>query len=271
MSLTAAETEILNSLPENLKEFAELQINKKVQNYSSNELKSKSGKIIIQYYKDTNTKNVDSKILAAQRDELISAFKGANRDLTIEEAEKAFKMGVAGESGPYFGGCYKSYIQFLNYYRTRPERERSIKMFSEKLGTNKTADKPLISDEERLKINKQGALKCFTEYKKYKSKRMPMFASITFTFLENQGILILSKDEKNEIKTEAEQEYVADLQAKKLSRRISQNTYEQCLLSMAGNPSVKALARKTALYRYFDSLINQGIELETILQQNNNR
>lgn len=264
MSLTIEETKILNSLPENLKEFAELQINKKVSAYRSNELKSKCGTIIIQYYKDTNTKNVDAKILAAQRDELINALKGANKDLTLQEVEKAFKLGVAGESGPYFGGCYKTYVQFLNYYRTRPERERVIKLFLEQT-KSVTSDKPLISEEEKEKILMRGAIGYFNEYKENKTQHLAMFASVSFCFLEKIGVINLTKEEKLNLLKEAESEYVVDLQSKKTKREITQKTYEQVLLAMTGNPSVKAIARKMALYQYFDKLIESNTDLKTII------
>lgn len=88
----------------------------------------------------------DRLILESQTNALINELARFGY-LTPSEVKECFRIGIRGESGPYFGMCAKTYHQFIKHWVEKKERGLAWEAYLDKLKTWRRAEKPTLGKE----------------------------------------------------------------------------------------------------------------------------
>jgi hypothetical protein len=269
MQLTTANQ--VEQLPVSLQSFAKARIgSKQVADLDQSTIKECCLDIITLAFKDLG-QAADFKVLSFQRDCLAQELSNKRFGiLTLPEVQEAFKMGIRGESGPYFGMCPKTYYQFLKYYLERPERVKAMDEFLKLSG--KVAEKPKVSPEEADKILINYACQYFEDYKST-GKLEGMAFRCSEAIKRKLGLrqFVTDKNTQELIKDEAAREYTERLQASQREYKFRGNFSESqkianlLALGFEDNRSYKNLVSQHALKYFFDSLIREGKSLKEVV------
>jgi hypothetical protein len=120
----------------------------------------------------------DSKILEHQTNELFEVIRRSFGSLTIDEVRSAFKRGLDGVYGPYYGMCGKTYTQFLKGFYMNPDRSKAWMEYLNEVEKPKTVEVP-----EHIKVekNRDALIKVYQEYKK--TGKLPQYPLVIFDCL----------------------------------------------------------------------------------------
>lgn len=260
---TLIEKQAFQKLPLNLQEFAGARLEPPVSEINDLNLKDKCLKLIQVSYTEQAQFNTEPEILAHQRNALFDELRTNSKfkELTLSEVKRAFKTGIRGESGPFFGMCAKTYHQFLKHYYEKPERVESMKQYLELMNQENKVE---LTAEEKLKKNKEACVWCFEEYKK--TKQIPNGHYKFYQTLLDLGLIKWTKEEKKAISTPIKTQYEKELETSKKRGHISTSQLAELLITLDSNPTLISRVRKVALAKYFDNLIKEGIELKTIIK-----
>lgn len=247
---TIIEKEAFNKLPESLKPFVMARLEKPVKEITDNELKKNCYDIISLAFIEQNQLSVEPDLIAFQRDSLFTElrtqplFKG----LTLSEVKNAFKTGIRGETGSFFGMCAKTYHQFLKHYADKKERTECMRLYLDALNEPKKSEKPLATKMAETAESYKRALE---HYKK--TKEMPYTSFAFYDYLVNDlKIEVVSKEDKFKIAKQTETEYTSELKFKKAKGQIRGDQYEDIISSLSSNPTLKNRMKKLALKKYWD-------------------
>lgn len=205
----------------------------------------------------TNIGAMDEKMLFAQSQALRAELKGRFEALTLLEVKEAFRLGIRGESGPYFGLCAKTYHQFLKWYFDLPERGKAWTEYLDYCQAMQISDKPVYYTEDFFK---KAAVSAFEDYKL--SGKMPYTAAAMYNVIKEQlGVeTLILQDDWNAIRSEGIRNYESQIKEENRNRGNFKRVYNLDL-SM-DNSSVKSAVMKVALRYYFDRLIENKQTLE---------
>lgn len=265
---TQIEKQAFSKLPDGLKPFAEARIEPPVKSINDLKLKNECLNIITISYSEQAQFNVESSILTHQTKALYDELRSHSkfRELTLTEVKNAFKVGIRGESGPFFGMCAKTYHQFLKHYYDKPER---VKAMNEYLKLINVTNKEELSPEEKLKKSKEACLWFFKEYKE--TKILPNGHYSLYDTLWSFGLLRMPPEQKKAVKTKITQEYVKAIESAKKRGRISSVQLKDILGNLDSNPTLKGMLRKEAIIIYFNELITNNKSLENEINEKLNR
>lgn len=260
MNLTIIEKKAFEKLPANLQNFAKARIEPPVKNISDIELKGKCLDIIGVAYAEQGQFGIEVNILTFQKECLFTELRTNSKfkELTLSEVRSAFKNGIRGDSGPFFGMCAKTYHQFLKHYYEKPERVESMKQYLELMNQE---NKPELTAEEKKQKSKEALVWYFSEYKRTKklgSGSYAMYESLYYGF----GLCRFSDVEALDLKNSVQKKW--DEYESQPKKNHYKAMFEGEILEQA--PTLKGNLRKEALKRYFDKLITEGIELKTIIK-----
>lgn len=256
---TVKEKEAFSKLPDGLKSFAEARIEPPVKNINDLKLKKECLDIITISYSEQGQFNIESQILTHQTKALYDELRSHSkfRELTLTEVKNAFRVGIRGESGPFFGMCAKTYHQFLKHYYEKPERTNAM---NEYLKLISITNKEELSPEEKSKRNKESCLWFFNEYKT--NKTLPAGHYSLYNTLWDLGLLRLPLEQKTAIKTKITKEYTKAMESAKKRGRVSIKQLKDILENLESNPTLKGMLRKEAIIQYFDELLKNNKSLE---------
>nr|WP_298656324.1 hypothetical protein [uncultured Flavobacterium sp.] len=204
----------------------------------------------------TNTEKLTKEMLFLQAQALRNELKGKFEALTLPEVKEAFRLGIRGEAGQYFGMCAKTYHQFIKWYFELPERGKAWTAHLDYERSKVQAEKPVWYTPE---FYRNAAINAFKDYKE--SGRMPYTAAAMYNVIkEHLGVetLILKEDWK-QIQIEAQRSYEFKLKDESIKRGNIPKKHD--LDFSIENPSFKNEAMKHGLRYYFDRLIKEGKEL----------
>lgn len=158
-----AKNEIINKLPKYQAELVALRVgHKEIKNLNEIEIKKECNKIISRafIYSSPNGQ-VDNQILSVQTIELYNCVK-KYFTMTLPELHFAFKEGLDGLTGPWFGLCGKTYNQFLKGFFEKPERGKAFSAYLD------LSDKPSVTDKPMHKIIDESNQAILNRFKRYK-------------------------------------------------------------------------------------------------------
>lgn len=137
----------------------------------------------------------DSKILSFQSETLFNELSGKYKSLTLSELKECFRLGIRGESGPYFGMCAKTYHQFIKWWFDKPERNKAFYSYINKVNGFKIAEKPQVDESFFFKA-------CEKAYQRYlKYGEMPEVAFCMYDWIKKMtGLKTLIKDKERVMK-----------------------------------------------------------------------
>jgi len=122
--LTVRERNITESLPATYRGFVKLRQETPISKLTHEELLDWCLQIItVSYAESTPNGQTDSNILIFQAGQLKNELVGKYTQLTISELKQAFKLGIRGAAGQYFGMCARTYHQFIKWFYELPERQ----------------------------------------------------------------------------------------------------------------------------------------------------
>jgi len=190
----------------------------------------------------------DPQIIQAQSNFLFNELKGKLLSLTPSEVKEAFRLGVRGETGPYFGMCPKTYAQFLKHWFERSERGKAWDCYLDKLNGWTRAEKPSLPPEWFY----EACEKAYTKYKE--TGKLPISPFGYYDFIKDYlGVDTLMDGEQWPlILSEAKEAYKAKIKGLDIAKEWKLNTEENLVFAN----SIKDVAVK----RFFDNLILQGKE-----------
>lgn len=248
-------------LPLSCQDFLDLRLNKKpFKQFNSLEQDLHALDIVTIAHYSVGDKGENPDLLEFQKNEMLHCLKGEHGLLTVDEIKKAIDMLIAGDFGQYFGLNRKSYYQALKGFQSLPMRSEAMSKFVKLL-----EPKPMeLSPEEKREKNKQAVIWYFKEYKKNGKLGSGSFA--IYDTMWDLGLLKFSAEEKADIRKKVESKYVAEVELSRKKQQISKLQLSDILANLDTNATLKGNLRKEALKRYFDKLIKEGIELETIIE-----
>lgn len=122
--LTIREKNITKSLPASYREMVELRQEAPISKINDLALTDWCLQIItVAFTESSPNGQIDSDILSFQAGQLKNELTGKYTQLTISELKTAFKRGIRGEAGQYFGMCARTYNQFIKWFYHLPERQ----------------------------------------------------------------------------------------------------------------------------------------------------
>ena len=243
-------SDVIKRLPVNLQRFAEARVsNPPFERLHIGEQKRECLKIVTMAHKSTGDKGNEEELLAFQTTELLDCLKEKYGQLTVPEVYRALEMLIAGEFGPFMGLFKKSYYQALKAYYELPQRKICM---DEYLKLTEPPKLDELSQDEKLKRNKDACIYSFNEYKKTGEIIAGYYK--VYGVLMELGLIKWTNEEKEEIKTPVKKEYLATLDKSLKRRIIKQSAYDELLQSLNTNPTYIGMLRKAGLKRYFDSI-----------------
>ena len=251
-----------SNIPESLRGYAINRIGKKtIKNSSPLEVKKACNEIIAKAFADSGQVGVTSQMLEFQSQSLLEELTGKFKDLTTDEVKEAFKNGIGGETGPYFGLCAKTYHQFIKHYFESKERAEAMRVYLSL--ESKTFVKEKLTDEQKDMIMKQAALSLFNEY--YETKKLDFYGShrIYDYLWQDKKLIKWTESERKELRETAYTEYEKELKKQRDAGQILPSVYRQILENLDGekNRTFINKVKSIGLKRFFDKLIETNQKL----------
>jgi len=256
-------------LPESLRQYAINRIGKKaIKDMIQSEVKKNCSQIVASAFAESGQLKVDAPMLQYQSDSLFNELSGKFKDLTIDEVKEAFRLGIRGETGAYFGLCAKTYHQFIKHYFERKERAEAMKEY---LNLINRGNQKETTEEQKYQIMKQASLQEFESYSK--TKNLSRSAPYIYDFIakkygtkatlsgEDIYILISDKDIRETIKKDAKAEYEKSLNMKVLKGDARKKDAEKAMFDLVTNRTYLNIAKTIELGIYFDGLIKDNQKL----------
>lgn len=193
---------------------------------------------------------------------------------TIEDVKLAFKLGVRGELGEYYGLNAKTFYDWLKSYKSKyitPVTNNVIALLPKK----EVPPPPKKDIDANNKIIICNVLQDFIKTKQYTFND---FGNVMYEFLFRLGIINLSKDEKNEILSESRVQLKLELTERNEQLNKLGKTYHKIDLKKAFNEielesnkdyetQVIMLAKKNALKKFIQSCAETEVDLENLINE----
>jgi hypothetical protein len=192
-----------------------------------------------------NEKDID---LFAQQ--LPVLLKSRYRTLTLDEVRKALLNGTIGDYGDYYGLNITSFVKFLNAYSASDEHKKAMAARHQPPPLPELPPRQGMTETEL----KDYAKDMFSEFKRCGKVRDS--GSIVYNYLDSQGLIPFTVEEKKTMYAQAEKE---------LERDVKRNAFDEVqagvLLDKISDIGVKSRAKRIALNRFFEQLVEKGDEL----------
>jgi hypothetical protein len=262
---TKPEQEAFNQLPEGLKEFTLVRLEKCVKDLTDFDLKDACLDIIGVAYVEQAQMDIHPNVRAFQAETLFGELRKIKdfKLLTLSEVRLAFKMGVRKEFDTDtvrgYGMCAATYNFWLKSYFNLPQRIEGYGQYLAILEAPAVVEK---TPEERNEILINGIINLFKEYKDKKEKYpriYPKISHIYYLKLEELKIMSWRKDEISEI-TEEGKLHLKRLQSE---NKIKGSDFVE---GFFGNHDFDSACNIVAIKIYFDKCIKNKVELETVLK-----
>lgn len=179
--------------------------------------------------------------------------------LRIEEIKIAFKNGVRGEYGDWFGINIKTFYQWIKGYQFDEKRKNALQAIKE---ANQVEYKPVMSESEAEYEWKQTIIRQFTEFKQGKPFHCA-FPTQLFTHYEKSGAIKLTDAEKKAIYEKAKLEVLEKKKQLRLNPKNKMHLGELCdfirraednTLRSNEQNEIKQHARIICIKNYYNSI-----------------
>lgn len=213
--------------------------------------------IISATYTRAGFKMPDDKLLAAYADEFYKALLERYPATTLVEIREALKAGVYGEAGEFTGLNPKTFMQFIRHYRNTDMRKVAFEMFESK--KNYLLQQQKLSPEEREQSNRSLTNELFSDYLKGKlvADYVPTFV---YDILEKEGLLKLTRDQKDKIKDRATAYYNQRRVSKRYKGNVKSLGDELTAFVAAQSPEVGVVivCKQFSVCDFFEDMKNAG-------------
>lgn len=210
--------------------------------------------------------NISELILMVIRD-IFSDFSG----MTISEIALAFRKGVRKDFGEFMG---LSVITFYNWLKSYNE---TIKLEAMKALRNIRKEPKPISDELKKQYRKEWLMNHIEDFELHKKGLEIKTYDINNIFYEyclKNGIGYLTKEEKKEIKEKAIEFMRNSFLPQNAKNRAEQKEFKHIIQALMSDEQDKTVdekivmqSKRMAIPIIFDKLIQQGLELKTLIEK----
>lgn len=210
--------------------------------------------LILKSYVETGF-SVDAKQVKMIANGLYPDMKTYFTTIRIDEIGIAFSRGVRQEYGKYTGLSITTFFGFLKNYMYSTERTEAKKMIP-------TWTEPTYSEEDKNKIAKEGALRCWNEFKE--TGEVKDFGNATYEFLKVTGCFKKYVPMKEEIKKRVRLKLDAQLKSEQANDPFRRNEIGKLIEEVLTKDDSKRLVsecKKAVLKMYFEELKSGGKEL----------
>jgi len=245
--------DVFKQLPSNYQYFVNLRASTPVNLMSERHQKNICLDVITKaMYEQSPNGQPDTLILSSQTNALLSEIKHFK---TITEAElgECFRLGIRGESGPYFGLCPKTYHQFLKWWCDKKDRGLAWTEYLDKINGFVRAEKPSLGKEFYNSA-------CENAYTKYLEKGEIPHAPFSYydCVKEYLGLeTLIEKGQYNDVKNEAKKLY--DNKLKKCESTLKE-LLKGAELNEKENKVFANCIKEIAIKRYFERLKDNGVK-----------
>jgi len=251
---TTPEQTALNQLTDIQRYYVSLKSEKPLSQLSEPEIKRLCVEVITRSMVESSPNGQsDPQIIQAQSNFLFIELKGKMLSLTPSEVKEAFRLGIRGETGPYFGMCPKTYAQFLKHWFERSERGKAWDCYLDKLNGWKRAEKPSLPPEWFYEA-------CEGAFKKYKETgKLPPSPFGYYDFIKDYlgAETLINKEKLKLILSEGKEVYLKKVKGLEIAKEWKLVLDEKSPdFNLVFSNSVKDVAVKY----FFDNLIVQGKE-----------
>ena len=181
---------------------------------------------------------------------------------TLEEIELAFKFYVQNKldfKDPTFQNFNVIFLEnIMQSYR------RLRMTIPNPTHTAALPEQTKPTKQEQDIIARNACLKRFQEYKDHFD--VWDFGGACFKYIYRQGLIQISKEEADRIKEQAARQLISEAQKDLLKKRPSEIAAVVEAIQAGNDEQIKIRAMKISLMNYFDSLIENGIELKEVLK-----
>lgn len=212
-----------------------------------------AGQVMPGYDVQAQTKNLQ--VLAGALWEELNNFQF----IRVQEIRIAFKNGVRGEYGEFFGLNIKTFYQWLKGYQFDEKRKKAYK---DKKAELESELPPIMTPEESDKAFRRVIQRNFQNYKAGGPFQVD-FSMYVFKKFEEAKLIQLSIEEKNAIFSDAKNQVIAALKIKRLNPRSNNeraeigkqiHRLENGQMEKSDKLDVRVIACKIAIQRYYDSI-----------------
>lgn len=209
---------------------------------------------VVQGY-DTKQQSIHLKLLSNGLYEELQAFNF----LRIDELKLAFKNGVRGEYGEWFGINIKTFHQWIKGFQFDQKRKDAI----EKRKAENEKPLPPVMTPDQAEYEWKLAIK--SQFSKFKESGIFVceFPNFQFEEFEKRGLIDLSVSEKKEILSQAKNVILQKSRIKRLNPRSHAEIaelsaeikrIEENQANSKDQAKIKAEARRIAIKKYYESI-----------------
>lgn len=177
-------------------------------------------------------------------------------NVSIDEIKTALRAGVYGEYGEYYGLNPKNFYNFVKQYIFSEERKEAKKVFEQKsLLIENTI---LITPEIKNQNSKDFVNLLFSDY--LADNLLVDFIPVyIYRFLKNEGLLLLTDQEREQIKDLAEKYYTRFSVSKRT--QVTDRTIKDVMASpgfqgVDKEHAIDTYSKKFAVYQFFEASKN---------------
>jgi hypothetical protein len=190
--------------------------------------------------------------------------------MTISEIELAFRLGSRGKLGEIMGLSLRTFYNWLDAYKEyKQEAIGSLMQIKEK-------PKEMTYEQKKESYTKwlKSYVENFDKYKKKEQIELFDIGNVFYDFCEKYGIAYLSTEEKNELYERAKDIVKNNYNRDNAKSTIQANEFAEIINSIKLNRynddiknKIIAEAKRLAILKIFDKLIEQNIELSDIIEE----
>lgn len=190
--------------------------------------------------------------------------------MTISEIELAFRLGSRGKLGEIMGLSLRTFYNWLDAYKEyKTEAIGSLMQIKEK-------PKEMTTEQKRISYTNwlNSYIDSFNKYKNKQPIELFDIGNVFYDFCEKYGIAYISTEEKNELYERAKDIIKNNHSRDNAKSTIQANEFAEIINSIKLNrynddikSKIIAEAKRLAILKIFDKLIEQNIELSDIIEQ----
>lgn len=192
--------------------------------------------------------------LAIYADEFYQKLRATYPCITIEEIRAALKKGVYDELGEYFGLNVKTFVSFVRAYLNSEERKAAKEKFEARLLSTPSRE---LTQEQKEQAKKEFVNQLYADFLQGRliTDYIPSYLC---RFLEEKRLIVLTNEEKKEIKDRARSYY---------TRLAAQGRFQVEVMKISAHANMEAIepdirisniARQFAIYEFFERCKAQG-------------
>lgn len=247
-SIAGVKNDLGVNIPPEQKELIKAALNRKLKEYEETVAIEEILTALTSIYTIAGQANPEN--IAVYAMEFYSQLINTYPLLSLEEIKEALKRGIYDQYGEYYGLNPKTFLFFVRSYVQSPQRKIAQQSFEQSKALPPAAS---ITPEAAEKVRKEFVNDLYADFLSGRLK-YHYIPSYLCGFLEDQGKIILSVNQKLSIKARAKTHYVIlqKEQVVTIGKLLGVSIEDQQI-------RIKNIARQFAIYEFFEQEKSKGL------------